>query len=252
MDKIVDYIKQDFNGRVSVKQKRPNIYQLFLPIYHEDGDMVDLFITPKGKNRYELCDFGMTLQRLAYSYDIDTENKVSILQKIITENSLIENEGNICLETTPETIYTDIMHITQTFAKIGSMQYFKREVIESLFMELLDDFIFDELKEFKPKKNVVPIPKHDEYEVDYSFSPNGHPVYLFAVKDAAKAKLATISCQAFQLAKIPFRSIVVNDDFDKLNKKDRTRITNACDKQFTSLDEFRQSAKDYLERERLL
>jgi hypothetical protein len=49
MEQILNYIKKDFNGRVAIKQKRPDIYQLFLPIYHEDGDMIDLFITPIGK-----------------------------------------------------------------------------------------------------------------------------------------------------------------------------------------------------------
>src|SRR6478735_3335402 len=98
MEQIIDHIKKDFNGRVTIKQKRPGIYQLLLPIYHEDGDMIDLFITPVGENKFALCDYGLTLQRLSYSYEIDTENKESILQKILSENSLTEQEGNICLE----------------------------------------------------------------------------------------------------------------------------------------------------------
>ncbi len=36
---------------------------------------------------------------------------------------------------------------------------------------------------------------------------------------------------------------------DKLSRKDRNRLTNACDKQFTSLDEFKQNALPYFERE---
>ena len=238
MEDILTYIKSDFNGRVSIKEKRPGIYQLLLPIYHEDGDMVDLFIKQKDKNKYTLCDFGLTLQRLSYTYDIDTENKESILQRILAENSLLEEEGNICLDTNPETIYTDIMHITQAYAKIGSMRYFKREVIENLFYEMLDEFIVKELQEFKPQKKVLPIPNRDDLEADYSFSPNGHPVYLFGVKDVAKARLATISCLEYRMQKLNFRGWVVNEDFEKLPKKDRSRLTNTIDKQFTSFDEF--------------
>ena len=157
MDDILTYIKSDFNGRVSIKEKRPGIYQLLLPIYHEDGDMVDIFIKQKENDKYTLCDFGLTLQRLSYTYDIDSENKESILQRILLENSLSEEEGNIYLDTKPETIYTDIMHITQAYAKIGSMRYFKREVIENLFYEMLEDFITKDLQEFKPLKKVMPI-----------------------------------------------------------------------------------------------
>ena len=250
VDEILDHIKKDFNGRVAIRQKRPGIYQLFLPIYHEDGDMVDLFIKPIEKNKYILSDFGLTLQRLAYAYDIDTENKESILQKIVAENNLTEQEGNISLQTTDENIYTDILHITQVFSKIGSMRYFKREVIENLFYEILDEYIIQNLNDFHPEKSVYPIPEKEEYEADYSFSPNGHPVFLFGVKDTAKARLAIISCQAFQQANLNFRSLIVHEDFDKLSKKDRARLTNTCDKQYTTLEDFKLSVRAFLERER--
>ncbi len=250
MEDILTYIKSDFNGRVSIKEKRPGIYQILLPIYHEDGDMIDLFIKQNGDDKFALCDFGLTLQRLSYTYDIDSENKESILQRILLENSLSEEEGNICLDTKPETIYTDIMHITQAYAKIGSMKYFKREVIENLFYEMLDDFIMKDLQEFKPQKKVMPIPGRDDLEADYSFSPNGHPVYLFGVKDALKARLATISCLEYRIQKLNFRGWVVNEDFEKLPRKDRSRLTNTIDKQFTSFDEFKINAKEFLERER--
>jgi hypothetical protein len=250
MEQIIKYIEQDFKGRVAIRQKRPGIYQLLLPIYHEDGDMIDLFITAVGENRFALCDYGLTLQRLAYSYDIDTENKETILQKIIAENSLTEQEGNICLETKPETLYSDIMHITQAYAKIGSMRYFKREVVENLFFEMLDDYIFDELKEFKPQKKVVIIPGRDDLEADYSFHPNGKPVYLFGVKDVAKARLATLSYQAYLLQHIKYHGWVVTENFEALPKKDKLRLTNVCDKQFTSLDEFKMNARQFLEKER--
>jgi hypothetical protein len=250
MDEILKHIEKDFNKEVSIKQKRPGIYQLYLPIYHEDGDMIDLFILPKGTGEYSLCDYGLTLQRLAYSYDIDTENKENILQKILSENELNEVNGNIYLDTNIENIFTDIMHITQAFAKIGSMRYFKREVIESLFNEMLDEFIEKELQEFNPQTKVLPIPDRDDLEADYQFSPNGHPIYLFGVKDVSKARLATISCLEYQKADLNFRGWIVNEDFEKLPRKDRSRLTNTCDKQFTSLDDFKMTAKIFLERER--
>lgn len=251
MEKILNHIESDFNQRVSIKQKRPGIFQLYLPIYHEDGDMVDLFLNTNGVDSYSLCDYGLTLQRLSYSYDIDSENKESILQRIISENSLKEENGNIYLNTSSETIFTDIMHITQAYAKIGSMRYFKKEVVENLFYDILDEFIEKELKEFNPKSKVLPIPDRDDLEADYSFSPNGHPVYLFGVKDVSKARLATISCLEYQMANLNFRGWVVNEDFEKLPRKDRSRLTNTCDKQFTSLEDFKSSAKAFLERERM-
>lgn len=250
MEHVINYIKQNFNGRVTIKQKRPGIFQLLLPIYHEDGDMIDLFITSLGENKFALCDYGLTLQRLSYSYDIDTENKESILQKILSENSLTEQEGNICLETKPDTLYSDIMHITQAYAKIGSMRYFKREVVENLFFEMLDEYIFDKLKDFNPQKKVLPIPERDDLEADYSFQPNGKPVYLFGVKDVSKARLVTLSYQAYLLKNMKYLGWVVTENFEALPRKDKLRLTNASDKQFTSLDEFKTNARSFLEKER--
>jgi hypothetical protein len=223
---------------------------LLLPIYHEDGDMVDLFITSVGENKFALCDYGLTLQRLSYSYDIDTENKESILQKILSENNLTEQEGNICLETKPDTLYTDIMHITQAYAKIASMRYFKREVIENLFFEMLDEYIFSDLKDFNPQKKVLPIPERDDLEADYSFQPNGKPVYLFGVKEVSKARLVTLSYQAYLLNHIKYLGWVVTENFEALPRKDKLRLTNACDKQFTSLDAFKADARSFLEKEK--
>ena len=250
MNDILEQIKINFNNRVSFREKRPGIYQLILPLYHEDGDMIDIFIEGKNGNFY-LCDYGMTLMRLSYSYEIDTPNKEAIFQKILSENLLEELGGNIRFKTKKDTIFTDIMHVSQAFMKIASMRYFKREVIESLFYEMLDETIKQDLSEYNPISNVLPIPDRDDLEVDYEFRPNGYPIYLFAVKDALKARLATISCLEYQKANIKFRSFIVHDDFDKLPKKDRTRLTNACDKQFTSLEDFKINAKKFLDREKM-
>ena len=250
MDEILEYIKLSFNNRMSIREKRPGIYQLIMPLYHEDGDMIDIFIQEKNGG-YFLCDYGMTLMRLSYSYEIDTPNKESIFNKILSENRLEEDDGNISFATKKESLYSDILHVTQAYMKIGSMRYFRREVVESLFYELLNEIITKELSEFKPKANVLPIPERDDLEADYEFRPNGHPVYLFGVKDAAKARLSTISCLEYQKANLNFRSFIVHDDFEKLSRKDRTRLTSACDKQFTSLDDFKSNAKTFLERERI-
>ncbi len=250
MEEILNVIKAEFNGKVDFKQKRPGIYQLYLPLYHEDGDMVDIFISTDDLGNYQICDYGLTLQRLSYSYDIDTENKVAILDKMMNQNKLTEDNGNLCLKTSINTVFGDIMQACQAYAKIGSMEYFKREVIESLFYEMLDDFVMTNLTEYKPKKKVTPIADKPYLEVDYTFTPNGHDVYLFGVKDSAKAKMTTISILEFQKQQINFRGVVVNEDFDKLSKKDRKLLTDTCDKQFTSFDSFQADIKNYLERER--
>jgi hypothetical protein len=249
MNEILNIIKSSFNDRINIREKRPGIYQLIIPLYHEDGDMIDIFIEKKNEKIF-LSDFGMTLMRLSYSYEIDTPNKETIFQKILSENRLDESNGNITFLTKKETLYSDVLHVAQAFMKIGSMRYFKREVVESLFYELLNEIITKELTDFYPREHVFPIPERDDLEADYEFTPNGSPVYLFGVKDSAKARLSTISCLEYQRANLKFKSFIVHEDFEKLSKKDRTRLTSACDKQFISLDDFREHARIFLEKER--
>lgn len=212
--------------------------------------MIDIFLEPRESGAYEISDYGQTLMRLSYSYELDTPKKIQIFNKIILENKVESDGGTIKLISDSNSLFRDVMQLSQALLKVGSMRFFKREVIESLFFEMLEDFVFSELLEFKPRKNVLPISERDDLEVDYMFQPNGHQIFLYGVKDPMRARLATISCLEFQKAKINFRSVVVHEDLLKLPKKDISRLTNACDKQFTSLDEFKNNARAFLERER--
>jgi hypothetical protein len=51
--------------------------------------------------------------------------------------------------------------------------------------------------------------------------------------------------------RLPFKSVMVHQDFESgISKKDRIRITSAADKQFPSLDDFRENGLAFFERER--
>ena len=107
------------------------------------------------------------------------------------------------------------------------------------------------MAEYNPRPRAVPILDHDEYEVDYQFDAGPRPLYLFGVKDNDKARLTTISCLEFLRRRLPFKSVMVHQDFEGgITKKDRIRITSAADKQFTSLDDFRENGPQFFERER--
>lgn len=247
----LEMLKEQFNHQIEFRERRPGILQLIAPLYHEDGDMVDIFLEPinHGQERIRICDHGMTIMRLSYSFELDTPNKERIFQRILSENQIGEVNGNLFLETSAEGLYPAILQFAQVVAKVSNMQLYRREVIQSLFYELLTEFIEQNLAPYKPRPSVFPIPERDDLEVDFQFEIKPHPIFLFGVKDNTKARLATISCLEFQRAKIPFKSFVVHEDFDNLGRKDRTRITSAADKQFVSLDDFRANALQVFERE---
>lgn len=251
MKYYLELLKEQFNNRIKFKEKRPGIFQLYAPFYHEDGDMYDIFLqeSPTEPGKIRICDYGMTLMRLSYSYDIDTPNKERIFYKILSENGLEYSNGNIYVDVEAKHLYPMILQFAQTIGKISNMSQFKREVIQSLFYEMLEEFVMNNLKKYNPQSNVLPLPERDDLEVDFSLNIGKRPIYLFGVKDVPKARLVTICCLEFQKAKLPFRSVVIHEDFEALPKKDRSRLTSACDKQFVDLEDFKKNAEQFLERE---
>jgi Domain of unknown function DUF1828 len=252
----LDFLKPHFNGHVAFRERRPGVVQVLAPLFHEDGDMLDIFVDlpdadapSNGARRVRVSDYGMTLMRLSYSYDLDTPNKERVFHRMLAENRIQEQDGNLFLEADLTGLYPAILQFAQGVAKVSSMQYFKREVIASLFYEQLAEFIEERLGAYRPRSKVLPIAEHDEYEVDYELSAGPRPIYLFGVKDDNKARLAAISCKEFQLKSLPFRSVMVHPDFDALTKKDRARIMSAGDKLFPSLDDFRENGPAWFERE---
>jgi len=246
----LNLLKTQFNNKIEFREKRPGIEQLLAPFYYEDGNMIDIFIEQSPETgKIRICDYGMVLMHLSYSYEIDTPNKGRIFQNIISENSLDIEDGNIFIDVQPSQLYAGVFQFAQTVAKISSMAYFKREVIQNLFYEMLEDFIDSNFSIYSPIKSLLPIEERDDLEVDFALTQTKKPIYLFGVKDSSKARLVTICCLKFQRAQLPFKSIVVHKEFDSLPKKDRSRLTSAADKQFIDLDDFRKHGEEYLKRE---
>ncbi len=252
MHDILKKLKSQFNDHFSFQLKREGIFQIIAPLFHEDGDLIEIYLEWKSKKDgvIRICDYGKTLMRLSYAYELDTPHKEKVFQQILTENNLSESNGNIYFESKVESLYPAILHYSQTVGKITNMQLFRREVIRSMFYEMFNEFVESELTSFNPQKSFYPIESRDEYEVDYKLDVNAKPYYLFAVKDSAKARLVTISCQAFQLERIPHRSVAVHEDFNGLNHKDRNRITNVVGKQYSDFNSFQDDGIDFFTRER--
>ncbi|QNI31497.1 DUF1828 domain-containing protein [Alloacidobacterium dinghuense] len=248
----LETLKSEFNDHVSFRTKRPGIVQVLAPLFHEDGDMIDVFIDlPSSPNsEIRITDHGLTLMRLSYVYDIDTPTKRKIFNRILSENGVKEEHGRLFIESSPEYIYPAFMQFAQTVAKVSNMQLFKREVVQNLFYEMLGDFVTSTLYRYHPQKDCVPDPKREELQVDWNFSLKPRPIFLYGVKDSAKSRFAALACREFQIVKLPFRSVIVHEDFENgLSKRDQALITNAVDKQFTTLADFQQNAEAYFERE---
>lgn len=249
MMNYVQFLSSGFNGHIDVREKRPGVTKLIVPMFHEDGDMVDIFLEELPDGRIKVSDHGLSLMRLSYSFDIDTENKDRIFKRILDENRVSEDHGNLFVDVNPNQLYPAVLNFGQTVAKIANMSLYRREMIANLFYEMLREKVEHNLIDYAPRENVTPIPQREELTVDYAINCRV-PIYLFGVREreTAKLRLTAVACLEFQKAKLNFRSVVVHQDFESLSKADRQIITNAVDKQFTSLDEFDATGHEAIER----
>jgi hypothetical protein len=56
----IEALKEQFNGHIAFRERRPGVIQVLAPLFHEDCDMVDIFLDEpsNGSNRVVITDHG--------------------------------------------------------------------------------------------------------------------------------------------------------------------------------------------------
>lgn len=236
-----------------VREKRPGIYQLIAPIFHDDGDMVSIFLEKVNDENIKICDHGMSLMRLSYLFDLDSDKKKKVLNDIVANRGASLENGSIELIVPNNELFSGIMSYSQLVSEVCNMDILSREMVSSLFYDYLSESIerireqnsrLIYIKDYQPKG-------HEEINVDYAFLGDGkvRPIYLFGVKDTNKAQQITINCLTMTLENIPHRSIVVFENIDNVTTFARNSLINASGKIFSDLISFQQKGAAYIENE---
>ena len=241
---FIDIIKENIKPCIEVKETRPNLYQVIAPFYHEDGDMVELYIENKD-DHIKICDHGMTLMKLSYDIDLKSTNE-RVFNQILKENYLDIENGNIFIDSDIETLYSKFFQFAQTISKISSLKYFTTHRQKNIFYEILDEFIKEKFVGIKYQDHYVPLSKYQDYVVDYMFGTKQRPLYMFAIKDTNKAKDVIIANQAFKLERVPFKSIAVYQDYSSISKITQERILRVTDKSFLDIEQFQEEGYQYI------
>jgi len=249
-DQILNIVQENFHHKINIYPRREGLYQLILPIYFDDGDMIDIYLSscPDNKDKIRILDCGMTLMRLSYTDEVDDSFNKKKLEDLLHQHKIQNKDGNLYLDTSKEFIYQNIMQFIGCQQKIYDLRLFNAESIQSFFFEKLDKFIKTELQRFKPKKSVIPLKDIPILKVDYAFEFCKKPFYLFGVNNKEKANNSTIALIEFQKAKLSFISLIVHENIQKISETDQIYLTQNADKQFTSLDIFKQFAGVTIER----
>ena len=238
-----------------VYERKPGKYQLMVPALHEDGDMIDIYLqeSPLGNEYIRICDFGMALMRLSYTYDINTPVKKKIFNGILSNNNILNDNGNLYLDSRFDKLYEGILQFVGSVQKVCSMEYWGKEMKHSTFYKDLKDVILNELKEFNPQPDITPLSKDMQtetsiYKVDWSLRFHERQFYLFGVSGSNKAKESAIALLEFKKAELPFMSLIVHEDIENLNDKDKIYLMRNSDKQYPGLSDFNEIGNSDIKR----
>lgn len=227
-------------------ERRPGKHQLIIPIRHEDGDMVDIYLTdsPKGEGWARICDFGMTLMRLSYTYDINTPARQRAFNGILINNEVQNDSGNLYLDARLDALYEGVLQFAGCVQKVCNMRFWSREAVRSAFYDDLKAYIISDLERFAPVADATPIEAYSAVSVDWALRHNDRAFYVFGVLGNDKANRTAVALLEFQKAKLPFTSLVVHEDMDSLGKNEILRLTKNADRQYPALGDFKERASE--------
>lgn len=246
---VQESLRRRLAAGFDVYRRRPGDYQLILPILHEDGDMVDVYLrdSPKGDDHIRICDHGMTLMRLSYTLDTITDARQRVLDSILIDNGIHNDDGNLYLDTPANLVYESILQFAGCVQKVCNIRYWSRETVRSAFYNDLEDYVTTSLNRFSPVPDQAPL--HDyPINVDWSLTWNNRSFYLFGVRGNDKAKNVAIALLEFQKALLPFISLVVHENMEDLGRRERAYLTRNSDTQYPVLDDFRAKVVPDIER----
>ena len=224
-------------------ERRPDNHQLILPIHHEDGDMVEIYLedSPMGEKYVRICDYGLTLMRLSYTYEISSPTRQQIFDSILFNNGIKCEEGNLYLDAPLDRLYEGILQFAGCAQKVCNMRYWSREITRSAFYDDLEEFITSDLKGFSPSVAEFPLPDYPT-SVDWTLTLEHWNFYVFGVHSNDKAKVVALALLEYRQARLPFISLVVHEAMEALGKKEQLFLTRNADKQYPGLADFQQTS----------
>lgn len=234
-----------------VYQREGGICQVIVPLNHEDGDMLSIFLdhSPSGADHIRICDLGTALMRLSYTYELNTPTKNHIFESILINNQVKNDRGNLYLDTPIEQFYESILQFAGCIQKVCNMRYWERETIHSSFYDDIKTYITNSLTPFHPQANLAPLPAYPEIKVDWSLNHDHHPMFLFGVNSNNKANRTVVSLLELKKAHPPFTSFIIHNNSKDLGRTEKAFLNRNADWKYDNIDAFKLRFKNDIYRQ---
>ena len=240
-----DSIEQDFRAKVSseVRLMPEGLarFRLSTPFMFDDGDHLVMYLKQVA-GQWLLTDEGHTFMHLTYDMneeDLGRGTRAEIIGNTLEEFSVEDREG-VLVVPVPDAQYGDaLFSFVQAILRISDVSYLARERVVSTFLEDLREFLYSVI----PEERITadwhhPVKDPTKLQVaDYRINGVERPLCVFALPTAEKTSQATIAVLTFKSWHMPFRSLGIYEDVEKIPAKVVARFMRVCDRPFPSLSE---------------
>lgn len=243
----LEILKTSYNNGISFEKIKENVYRVIASFYHEDGDAIDIFIKEFDGNLY-ITDYGMTLMKLSYLFELDTETKKDVLNSIILYNYLDNKDGELQMKTSVTSFSEDLNQFCLAVAKVTNIEILSKNLIASMFNEILDNYFEKYIKEkYNFVRNFKPLPDSD-ITIDYKIEVKGLniPLFVFPIKTSLQAVRMAYDCAEMKEKKVKSVNLAVCEDMSKIEKKDFRRMNAQSMKCYLDVNEFEENLDEMI------
>jgi len=218
------------NDKIRFLPHSENLYQIVAPYYHEDGDMIDIFLKQEDDGSLVIHDMGMSIFKLSYYFDMDSERKEKIFEDIARSNLVENNNGKLSIKTGQEGFLENLNRICLAIGKITNMEILNEQTIASMFIENVEKQIGKLPEKFIIERNYSPISGVTvDFVIRLKDSSKEKRVFVFPVKNSTAALRVAVDCYTLKEAGQESINLAVCENIEELIKADRSRLMTAVD-----------------------
>lgn len=250
MQDLTSSLQQAVSSSIHLLEEGHNRFRVFTPFLFDDGDHFSI-VAKLSDGKWMFSDEGHTFMHLSYELNTDAFNsgtRAKIIAATLENFGILEERGALICPFQESNMGAMFFAYVQALCKISDVSYLTRERVVSTFVEDCKNFVSD----FVPENRII-IDYHDNridaqerYPVDCYVNGMQRPLHVYAVHNDSKCRDVTIIMHHFRKHDIPFESVAVFEDQEKINRRVLARFSDIVGKQFSSLAMNQKDIKKYI------